>query len=153
MGRGEVQGTLGISSDSLEGPLGSLLRDNQIRILMQIDLQKSNDPVLRNIPFVMDYVHKEEDRDVLKVLLAKLDQGRPFVAPPEMPLPIVARYREAFLKMAADPKFLADAKHVGLGLPIDAVSGSEVAGAIAEVYKTPHSVVEKAIAYLNDASR
>ena len=151
--RGEVQGTLGISSDSLEGPLGSLLRDKQVRILMQIDLQKSTDPVLKNVPFVMDYVRNQEDRDVLKVLLAKLDQGRPFVAPLEMPPAIVDRYREAFMKMAADPKFLADAKMVGFGLPIDATPGSEVAQAISEAYKTPHTIVEKAIAYLNDASR
>ena len=93
--------------------------------------------MLKNVPFVMDYVRNQEDRDVLKVLLAKLDQGRPFVAPFEMPPAIVDRSSEAFMKMAADPKFLADAKMVGFGLPSDATPGSEVAQAISEAYKTP----------------
>ena len=40
MDRGEVEGALGISSDSLQGPFGGMLSNNDFRILMQIGLEK-----------------------------------------------------------------------------------------------------------------
>ena len=150
MDRGEVEGALGISSDSLQGPFGGMLRDKKFRILMQIGLEKAKDSFLQNVPSIMDYVKDETQRNVLKLILAKLQYGRPFAAPPGLPPQTVQQLRVAFQKMAADPEFLADAQK--LNLPVAFSSGEEINRSIAEVYKTPSATVQQAIAILGSAA-
>jgi hypothetical protein len=117
---------------------------------MQIGLEKAKDPFLQNVPSVMDYVKDQTQRDVLKLILTKLEYGRPFAAPPGLPAATVQQLRTAFQKMAADPEFLADAQK--LNLPVTFSSGEEINRSIAEVYKTPAATVQQAIAILGSAA-
>jgi tripartite-type tricarboxylate transporter receptor subunit TctC len=147
MERGEVEGALGISSDSLAGPFGALVRSGKLRILMQIDLHPSPEPFLQDVPSVLDYVKRPADRAVLDLLLAKLDFGRPFAAPPNTPPAILADLRRAFARMVQDPSFLHDAQT--MNIPIQFTPGEDVAQAIAAVYAKPGDVVARAARIVN----
>jgi hypothetical protein len=126
-----------------------MLRDNKFRILMQIGLQRGKDAFLQNVPSIMDYVKDEAHRDVLRLILTKLQYGRPFAAPPGLPAAATQQLRTAFQKMVVDPEFLADAQK--LNLPIIFSSGDEIVRSIAEVYKTPAPIVQQAIAIVKPA--
>jgi tripartite-type tricarboxylate transporter receptor subunit TctC len=69
--------------------------------------------------------------------------GRPFLAPPGLPKERVALLRKAFMETMQDPKLLAEAQK--LNLEITAVSGEKVQELVAEVYRTPPEIVNKAV--------
>lgn len=147
MDRGEVEGALGISSDSLEGPFGGLVQSGKIHILMQVDLHNADDAILKGVPSVMDYVKSESDKDVLKLLLTKLEFGRPFAAPPGLPSPIARQLQEAFARMTRDPAFLADAHK--LNMPVKFADGDEILRSITNVYDSPKTIIAEASAIVN----
>jgi tripartite-type tricarboxylate transporter receptor subunit TctC len=138
--RGEVEGTVNMAWDSLKATKYDLIEEKKIRILLQIALKKL--PELGDVPFVMDHVKTEENRKALELLLAKLEYGRPFVAPADVPPELIALYREAFTKMTADEAFLADAAK--MRAEISATTGSEMQEFIGRVYHTPEPTVERA---------
>jgi tripartite-type tricarboxylate transporter receptor subunit TctC len=150
MDRGEVEGALGISSDSLEGPFGAQIASHKMRILMQIDAEKFDDKLLNSVPSVMDYVKSPDDRQVLRLILAKLEYGRPFAAPPDLPAPVLEQLRKAFADMSADPMFQADAAK--MGVPTHFSSGNHIAQSIAALYKTPRAIVDEASAIMGGSS-
>ena len=51
-----------------------------------------------------------EERAALELFFARVDMGRPFVAPPDVPADRVAALRAAFQAMLKDPAFLDDAE-------------------------------------------
>jgi tripartite-type tricarboxylate transporter receptor subunit TctC len=137
---GEVEGTLNNAWDSIKATKEDLLRDGKLRILMQIALRKY--PALGDTPFIMDYVKSEENRQVLELLLAKLEYGRPFMLPPGVPEDVVRQMRTAFSKMSADPQFLAEAEK--MRVEIDPTDGAEIQDFIAKMFKAPAPIVAKA---------
>jgi tripartite-type tricarboxylate transporter receptor subunit TctC len=100
--------------------------------------------LLNAVPSIMDYVKTPNDKEVLRLILTKLEYGRPFAAPPGLPPAVLEQLRTAFAKMSADPLFLADATK--LGVPTHFSSGDDVARSIAAAYKTPQSIVDEASA-------
>jgi tripartite-type tricarboxylate transporter receptor subunit TctC len=150
MERGEVEGALGISSDSLEGPFGTLIANHKMRILMQIDAEKFDDTLLNSVPSIMDYVKSPEDRQVLELILAKLEYGRPFAAPPGLAPAVLEQLRTAFANMSVDPLFLADAAK--MGIPTHFSSGDHIAQSIAALYKTPQPIIDEASTIVGGSS-
>ena len=86
----------------------------------------------------------------LNLLFGWTVMGRPFVAPPAIPADRAAALRQAFDATMEDPAFLAETKKSRLD--IDPLSGQDIEKFLAEIYKTPKPVVEKASAILS-ASR
>jgi tripartite-type tricarboxylate transporter receptor subunit TctC len=92
----------------------------------------------------MDMVKTPEQRDVLRLVFAGQVMGRPYLAPPGVPLARLAALRKAFMDTMKDPAFLAEAQKIKL--EITPVSGEAVQKLVAEVYATPPDVVKKAAA-------
>jgi tripartite-type tricarboxylate transporter receptor subunit TctC len=138
--QGEAEGTSNISWDALESSAPDMLRDKKLRLLMQVALEKS--PDLPDVAMATDYLKNDSDRTVFKLILAKLEFGRPFAAPPGLPPAMVTELRDAFMKMSKDKAFLADA--ATLRLPIDATDGDAMQKFVADTYQTPADVVKKA---------
>ena len=142
MERGEIQGTANWSWSDIEKGRADWLRDQKIRLLLQLDLKKGSSPYLRDVPLVMDIVRNEEQRSVFQILMGMKALGRPYFVAPDVPKDRSDALRAAFMATMADPEFLADAKRT-LGA-IDPVSGPDMQKIVSDVYALPPSVVAKA---------
>jgi tripartite-type tricarboxylate transporter receptor subunit TctC len=138
MERGEVQGIC-LALDSLSR--GNLARAGQINVLLQAALRP--DPRLPDVPSVLDTVGAEDDRRALELFFARAAMGRPFVAPPDLPVERLAALREAFAMTLRDPAFLDDARRQNLN--VVPVSGTELADIVANAYRTPPDVVKRTL--------
>ena len=128
------------------------LEDNKVNILAQIAL--TSYPELKHVPLLADLAKDDETRRILKMFIAPAEVGRGFALPPGVPADVVALYRDAFMRMTRDPKFMAEAKKQTLDInPLDGatlqkvviesgqVSESEIAKARAAI--APPDVVKK----------
>jgi tripartite-type tricarboxylate transporter receptor subunit TctC len=144
MERGEVQGVIGDDWASLKANKGDWLRDQKIRILMQ--LTAAPHPDLPDVPLVGAFATSQSNRRVLDLFVERQQYGRPFLAPPGTPPAIAAAYREAFGKVIADAEFLREASATRLILKI--ASGEEVAARVNRIYDNPKPIIEQATALL-----
>lgn len=140
MERGEVQGRCGWSWSSVKTNHGAWVKDGTVKLLAQLSLDKHED--LPNVPLIMDMVKTPEQRAILRLVFARQVIGRPFVAPPGVPEERVALLRKAFMDTMKDADFLAEAQKIKL--EIKPVSGEKVQALVAEVYRTPAELVQKA---------
>ena len=140
MERGEVQGRCGWSWSSVLSTHKSWLTDGRMVVLVQLSLSKH--PDLPDVPLAMDFAKTAEQRQILKMILARNVMGRPYVAPPNLPADRVALLRKAFMDTMTDKDFRAEADK--LRLEINPVSGEAVQKLVAEVYASPPDIIAKA---------
>lgn len=140
MERGEVQGRIGWSWGSLKSRSADWIKDNKIRVLVQMGLEKS--PDLPDVPLALDLAKSSDDRDALDLIFASTTIGWPTMMPPGVPPDRLQAMREAFDKTMRDAQFLAQAEKQGL--EIDPLSGQEIQAIIARMYAMPKAVVERA---------
>jgi len=138
--RGEVDGRCGWSWSSVVSTRQAWLANDSISILLQLGLRKH--PDLPDVPLIMDLAETEEDRQILRLVLARLVLGRPFVAPPGIPEDRAAALRQAFDDTMKDPAFLADAERSRL--EITPITGAELEELLGDLYETPPHLVERA---------
>src|SRR5262249_29473486 len=79
---GGVHGTIANWS-TLKAINANWLTDKKIRVLAQWALQKS--PELDGVPLFLDVASSDAERDALRLMLARLEYGRPFFLPPNVP--------------------------------------------------------------------
>ena len=144
MERGEVQGVIGDDWASLKANKGDWLRDQKIRILLQLTAARHAD--LPDVPLAAEFATSEFNARVLALFVERQQYGRPFLAPPGTPAAIVAAYREAFGRLAKDAEFLREAEMARLIIKID--SGEEVAARVNRIYDNPKPIIEQATALL-----
>lgn len=147
MERGEVSGIIGAELSSIRATRADWIRENKIRIVVQVVLSKS--PELPDVPSAVDLIKDDEGKRVFELLLARQEYGRPFVAPPGLPADIVATLRQAFLAMAKDPVFLADAEKLRADIVIG--NGQDIEALVRKTYASPKPLLERAIAELKKA--
>jgi tripartite-type tricarboxylate transporter receptor subunit TctC len=138
MERGEVQGIGDWSISSLKVARPDWLRDKKINVLMQIALQK--DPEF-DVPFALDYVKNEADRQVMELYLTQKTVARPMIAPPGVPADRVAALRAGFAALAQDKDFLADAQRAKLDVSL--VAADEVDKVIALITAASPETAER----------
>jgi tripartite-type tricarboxylate transporter receptor subunit TctC len=63
-----------------------------------------------------EYKTPEKDRELLRMILAATDFGRPIIAPPGVPADKTKILRESFMKAMRDPELLAEAKKQNLDI-------------------------------------
>jgi hypothetical protein len=108
--------------------------------MIQVGMEK--DPDLPDVPYLMDLVRNEEDRQIVKLVFGSQEMARPFVAPPGVPAGQIASLRRAFEETLADPQFVAEAEKTNL--PVKLTRWDKVEALIRDVYATPPSVIERA---------
>ncbi len=140
MERGEVQGMIGPEWDGLVLSKPDWLRDQKVRLLMQIALERRAD--LQNVPTVLEFAKTPEYRSVLELFIAREAYSDAFTAPPGIPPPVLAAYRQAFSRMVKDPSFLADAAKVGA--EIAPASGEDLAALTQRIYTYPPEIIARA---------
>jgi tripartite-type tricarboxylate transporter receptor subunit TctC len=138
MERGEVHGTWANWS-TLKAIANDWLTEKKIRILAQWDLKKH--PEMSDVPMFLDVAKTDADKQALQLAVARLEFGRPFFMPPNVPADRVTAMRRAFDAAVKDKDFLAEAEK--LKIEVDALSGEEVATLIGKLYETPQDVVAR----------
>jgi tripartite-type tricarboxylate transporter receptor subunit TctC len=140
MERGEVAGRCGWAWSSVAPTKPDWLKNGNIKILVQLALKKHAD--LPDVPLALDLAQTPEQKQLMRVVLARQSMGRPFLAPPGLPSERVALLRGAILETFRDPEFLAAAKKASL--EVDPVSGEDVQQLVREAYETPPSLLAQA---------
>jgi len=138
MERGEVHGTWANWS-TLKAIAEPWIKEKKIRILAQWALRKH--PEMSDIPLILDQAKTDEQKQALNLALARLEFGRPFFMPPNVPAERVNAIRRAFDATMKDKEFLAEADK--LKIEIDPLTGEQVAALIEQIYKTPADTVAR----------
>lgn len=146
MERGEVDGRCGWSWSSILSTKKEWLDEGKIKVLLQLALKPHPELTARGVPWILDLARNEEERQILRAVVARSALGRPFMLPPGVPLERVAALRAAFNKVVTDPQFLADAKRQRL--EITPLTGEGVHQTLSLAYDTPKPILERARAML-----
>jgi tripartite-type tricarboxylate transporter receptor subunit TctC len=138
MERGEVYGTWANWS-TLKAISEAWIKEKKIRILAQWALRKHAE--MPDVPLILELAKTEEQKQSMALALARLEFGRPFFLPPNVPADRVNAIRRAFDATMKDPEFLAEAEK--LKIEVDPLTGEQVAALIVDIYKTPAATVER----------
>jgi tripartite-type tricarboxylate transporter receptor subunit TctC len=137
--RGEVQAVCQTySSVIIKHP--DWIPDGKVVALLAIGLQRNSE--LPNLKTVMEIARNDEEKGILKLILAPTVAGRPLMAPPGLPADRTEALRAAFATMTKDAAFLADAKR--LSIDVDTASGAEIETLVKDIYASPVALVDKA---------
>jgi tripartite-type tricarboxylate transporter receptor subunit TctC len=145
MESGEVDGTIANWS-TLKAINTNWITEKKIRILAQWALQKS--PELDDVPLFLDVANTEGERAALRLMLARLEYGRPFFLPPNVPPARIEALRRAFDATMKDPAYLAEADK--LKIDVEPLSGEQVAALVEQVSRTPVDTVARVRAALEN---
>ena len=138
MESGEVHGTIA-NWWTLKAINPGWIADKKIRIIAQWALKKN--PELADVPLFLDLAKTDAERAALELMLARLEYGRPFFLPPNVPAPRLEALRRAFDATMKDPAYLAEADK--LKIDVDSLSGAEVAALVEQVSRTPADTVAR----------
>ena len=139
MERGEIHGNGATNWSTLKALNSSWIEEKKVRVLAQWALKKH--PELPDVPLILDVAKTDADREALKLVVARLEYGRPFFMPPNVPPERVAAVRRAFDATMKDPAYLADADK--LKIDVDPLNGEEVAAVVDQVTRTPGETVAR----------
>ena len=135
---GSNEQRLALERGELEGNCGSWsampqdwVVNNKFNALVRFSPKRAAD-MPASVPFVTDLATSHEQKDLLNVLNASAELGRPYIAARQVPPERVKVLRAAFEATLKDDAFLAEAQKQAL--PLDPVTGEEAEKVIATIY-------------------
>ncbi|HEY4134129.1 MAG TPA: hypothetical protein VGO34_02845 [Alphaproteobacteria bacterium] len=135
--RGELDGSCLTFSSIPE----NWIRDNKINFLLR--LADSSAPTIPDgVPFIRDVAKTEEQKDIIDVLLAPNELGRPYIMSRSVPKDRVAYMQDKFMETLKDQALLDDAAKQGL--TVDPVGGVEAEKTVAKLYTFSPDIIAKA---------
>jgi tripartite-type tricarboxylate transporter receptor subunit TctC len=144
MERGEIHGNGASNWSTLKALNSDWVAEKKVRLLVQWGLAKN--PELADIPLILDVAQTDTDRAALRLAVARLEYGRPFFMPPNVPPERLAAMRRAFDATMKDAAYLADAEK--LKIDVDPLTGEEVAALVEQVSRTSPETVARVRAAL-----
>ena len=138
--RAEADGRGGVPWSAIKLSSAQKLKDGKIRVILQLGM--SPNPELPGVPSLLHLVKSDVHKQVLELLFARQEMGRPFVLPPGVPAERVAMLRKAFVDATKDPEFLADAQK--LNFEVDVMDGEEMQKLMQQLYAKPKDVYDEA---------
>jgi tripartite-type tricarboxylate transporter receptor subunit TctC len=139
MERGEIHGNGATNWSTLKALNSSWIEEKKVRVIAQWALKRH--PELRDVPLILDLAKTEANRAAVRLVIARLEYGRPFFMPPGVPLERVAAVRRAFDATMKDPAYLAEAEK--LKIDVDPLTGEDVAALVDQVTRTPGDTVAR----------
>ncbi|MFM2129473.1 MAG: hypothetical protein RL477_1019 [Pseudomonadota bacterium] len=126
------------------GAWGSTPQDwiNGKKINMLVRFSKASAPDMPSMPYIMEFAKTAEQRQILNMILAPSEIGRPFVQTAKAPASALAGLRKAFMETVKDKAFLAEAAKGNREI-IGPMSGEEAETAVRDIYATPKAVIGK----------
>jgi tripartite-type tricarboxylate transporter receptor subunit TctC len=135
--RGELDGDCGAWSSI---PVEWVASHKIVPVIRSAPVVASDMPP--GVPYSVEIAPSERDRQILRVLLAPAQLGRPFIASQAVPADRIRILRDAFNATMKDPEFVAEATK--LRLPISPKTGAEAVKIVEEIYATPDDVAAAA---------
>ncbi|MCD6073620.1 MAG: tripartite tricarboxylate transporter family receptor [Rhodospirillales bacterium] len=139
MERGELPAFVGWYWYGLKTTKGNWLKDKTANLFLQIG--PDPEPEMQGVPWVMDILPTEADKQVFRVVLANLAFSRPFVAPPGVPEDRLAALAKAIEATSKDPDFLSEAEKQTMSVKY--YSRERIAALLKDVYATPPELIKK----------
>lgn len=139
--RGEIDGSC-ISWTSVPD---DWIQNKKINLLVRIGTTTPPE-IPPSVPFIGDVAKTQEQKDIIDVLMAPGELGRPYIMSKEVPAERLALIRAGFDATTTDPTFLAEAKKQGLS--VDPIGGAEAQKIVAHLYTFSPEIVAKATAAL-----
>ena len=136
---GGEHGIAAVNWSSLTSLQPKWLADKKLNIVGQFAMRPHKE--LTKVPMWLDIARTDADKQAMQLLLSRLESGRPFFLPPDVPAARVAALRRAFDATMKDAAFLAEAQKSKL--EIDAMTGEELAAFVAKLAATPPEVVKR----------
>lgn len=138
MERGEVEGRAGVPWSTVKSAAAEWIKDKKINLVAQLALEK--DPDLPDVPMLLDAIKDPVYRQAFELLFMRLEAGRPYAAPPEIPADRLKALRDAFAATVKDKDFQAEVEKAGLDLNLR--TGEQVQALIQKAYATPKATVD-----------
>ena len=145
---GSTEQRLAIERGELDGDCGAWgstpahwIRDGKINMVVRFS--RAAAPDMPKMPYILDLARNAEERQILNLILAPSEIGRPFVMSAKVPEARFAVLRGAFRAMIKDEAFLAEAAK-GRREVIGPMTGEEVEAAIRDIYAAPKAVIARA---------
>lgn len=145
---GSAEQRLAIERGELDGDCGSFssipaewIKDGKAHTFVRF-MEKLPADIPESAVYIGNFAKTSEQRQVLKVLDAADEIGRPFIMSNRVPADRVATIRKAFADTMKDKAFLADMANQQL--PVDPVSGEEAEGIVAGLMHVPAVVADQA---------
>lgn len=138
--RGEIHAMTGWDYSSLSSRKGQWLRDKKVRVLVQF--AKTKHPKMPNVPLASSLTTNKVNREVLELIAARQDLGRPYVAPPKVPAGRLKMLRGGYQAMLKDAGVLKEAAK--LRIEVNPSTAAQCAAVIKAAYAAPSSVVARA---------
>jgi tripartite-type tricarboxylate transporter receptor subunit TctC len=135
---GEVQGTIAAWT-SLKTLSPQWLADKKVKVIAQWALRPN--PELPGVPNALDLAKTADEQAAMRLVMGRLDIGRPFFVPPNVPADRVAALRQAFDDTMKDPAYREEAKK--LSIDVDPLTGMELAALVEQIAKTTPDTVAR----------
>jgi tripartite-type tricarboxylate transporter receptor subunit TctC len=145
MERGEIHGNAGLGWVSAKVRNAELIAQGKAKIIAQYGFKQH--PDLPNVP-LFKVPDNAADRQLLNILYARDESGRPFFGPPDIPRERLTALRAAFQAMLKDQAFVDETKK--LDLVIEPVSGEELDALAKKLSETSPDAAERARKILNN---
>ncbi len=137
--QGEVAGQCGIGVSSLDEAHPDWIPTGKVHVLAQEATRPNAAMAKLGVPLTLEFAKTDEERQVLSLMYAPYQFGRPYVVPPGVPPDRVAVLRQSFIETMRDPATLEDAKRVRL--EVEPLEGTEVQGLVAKMFATPPAII------------
>jgi len=134
--RGEVEG----SCSSWAAMPEQWIREKKIDILVRLSPGTAKE-IPASVPFIGDLAKTQELKDIIDILTAPADLGRPYIASKEVPADRIALLRAAFDMTMQDPAFKADGEKQRIW--VDPISGRDAQIMMDKLYSFPPDVIAK----------
>lgn len=143
--RGEIEAMCGPIYDTIKTQRADWLSKGLVRWVIQLGLEKV--PALGDAPWVMDMATSDDDRRLFSLIVGSSIMGRPFLAPPGLPVDRKDALRTAFMATMRDPQFLAEMER--LRVDVSPIDGAALERFVKEAYAMPKPIVDRAKAILS----
>lgn len=139
--KGELQGLFmtGWSSNG-RAYVRQRMATNELRIILQMAPKRA--PDVPDVPTILELIDDPEKKQIIELILMRLQLGRPFIAPPFIPADRARMLQDAFAKAMTDAELLATAKQQQT--TIDPVFADEAQAIMNRMYATPPALIERA---------
>ncbi len=145
---GSAEQRLAIERGELDGDCGSYssipiewIRDAAAHPFVRFTEQRPPE-IVESVAYIGAFAKTDEQRQILDVLDASDEVGRPFIMSKQVPADHIAIVRKAFDDTMKDKEFLADMEKQQL--PVNPISGEEAETIVAKMMNAPPAVVAKA---------
>jgi tripartite-type tricarboxylate transporter receptor subunit TctC len=142
---GSAEQRMAIQRGELDGDCGAWssipadwIRDKKINPVIKSSPATAAD-MPPGVPFSIDIAPDERSRQIMRLLLASNQLGRPFIASAAVPAERVKILRDAFAATVKDPKFIAEATK--LRLPVSPTVGEAALKVVEGIYRIPDDIV------------